>query len=136
MRSPFPPLRVGRTINAPRATVWRLLVDTTLWPKWGPSVATVQCPECCDGIIELGVQGKVKTTVGVWLSFEVIEMIPQRYWLWKVAGVRATGHRVTPLGNDRCRVVFEVPRSAFFYVPVCLVAARRIGRMALQMIEV
>jgi hypothetical protein len=43
-----------------------------------------------------------------------------------VAGIPATGHRVEPLGPERCRVVFEVPLLAAPYLAVCRVAALKI----------
>jgi hypothetical protein len=109
-------IAVSRVIDAPEETVWRLFVDTRRWPEWGPSVAAV---ECTDRVIREGSTGRVRVArVGLWVPF-VVETCADRRWTWRVAGVRATGHRVEPLGVNRCRATFEVPLFAAAYVPVC-----------------
>jgi uncharacterized protein YndB with AHSA1/START domain len=128
-------LAVRISINATPGRVWRLLTDTHQWPRWGPSVQRVESP---NRFIEKGDRGRVKTAAGVWLPFEITEFEPERYWAWKVAGVRATGHRVEPLGDEGsdpeesggCRLIFEVPSIAFPYLSVCRWAAERIRTMA------
>jgi hypothetical protein len=47
-----------------------------------------------------------------------------------VAGVPATGHRVTPLGPGRCRVDFELSPWVAPYWLVCRIAAARVARLA------
>lgn len=128
-------LAVRIFVSAPSNRVWRLLADTREWPKWGPSVRRVESPH---RFIEKGDRGRVKTAAGVWLPFEITEFEPERYWAWKVAGVRATGHRVEPLDDTGsnpdnpagCRLIFEVPAMAFPYLSVCRWAAGRIRKMA------
>ncbi|MFP4422780.1 MAG: SRPBCC family protein [Desulfococcaceae bacterium] len=120
-------LAVRISINAPPGRVWRLLADTHGWPRWGPSVQRV---EATHRFIEKGDRGRVKTAAGVWLPFEITEFDPGRYWAWKVAGVRATGHRVEPNDSGGCRLAFEVPSIAFPYLSVCRWAAGRIRKMA------
>jgi uncharacterized protein YndB with AHSA1/START domain len=116
---------VAREIAAAPADAWRLLTDTRTWPAWGPSVADVDCdpPQ-----LELGLRGRVRTAVGVWLPFVVTTLEPGHRWSWRVAGIPATGHRVEPTASG-CRVVFEVPLAAIAYVPVCQLALRRIERL-------
>ena len=53
-----------------------------------------------------------------------------RAWAWRVAGVPATGHRVTPLTTQTCRVAFTIPRWTPFYLPVCRLALRRLEVLA------
>lgn len=126
---PILPLRVAARlrIRAAPDAVWRLLTDTRAWPRWGPSVRRV---ESSHRFIQAGTAGRVRTAAGVWLPFEITEFEPGRYWAWRVAGVRATGHRVDPDGPGRCRLAFEVPFLAFPYLSVCRLAAGRIRRMA------
>jgi hypothetical protein len=75
-------------------------------------------------------RGRVQTATGLWLPFEITHWEPERAWTWRVAGVPATGHRVEPLGPQRCRVSFLIPRWAPFYRPVCRSALRRIAALA------
>jgi uncharacterized protein YndB with AHSA1/START domain len=128
-------LTVQVPVRATPGRVWRLLTDTLEWPRWGPSVQRVESPH---RFIEKGDCGRVKTAAGVWLPFEITEFEPERYWAWKVAGVRATGHRVEAFddtGNDLdepvgCRLIFGAPAIAFPYLSVCRWAAGRIRKMA------
>ena len=120
-------LAVRIFVSAPSDRVWRLLADTREWPRWGPSVRRVESP---NRFIGKGDRGRVKTAAGFWLPFEITDFEPGRYWAWKVAGVRATGHRVEPNESGGCRLAFEVPSIAFPYLSVCRLAAERIRRMA------
>jgi hypothetical protein len=53
---------------------------------------------------------------------------PGHRWVWRVAGIPATGHRVEPVAAG-CRVVFEVPLPALGYAAVCRIALGRIARL-------
>ncbi len=118
---------VDRRMAAPPESAWRVLIAVDQWPLWGPSVTRA---ELDDGATELtaGARGTVWTPVGVPLPFTVTEFVQGRRWGWTVAGVRATGHEVTPAPGG-CRVRFEVPWWATGYLPVCAVALARIDRM-------
>jgi hypothetical protein len=122
-------LDVTRRLRAGPAAVWDVLVDTTVWPRWGPSVRAV---ELADGRtrIGLGAVGRVGTALGVWLPFEVTEWEDGRRWAWKVAGIPATAHRVLadPDVPGASRATIEVPSWAPAYAPLCWVALGRIGR--------
>jgi len=120
---------VARTVDAPADRVWTLLTDTDRWPDWGPSVRAVASE---DRVVRAGTTGRVATALGPSLPF-VVTTCTDRRWTWRVAGVRATGHRVEPPADgdpDRCRAVFEVPLWAPIYVPVCVLALRRLARLA------
>ena len=120
-------LEVAATLDSPAAVAWRLLTDTHAWPQWGPSVRAVAAPT---RFITAGTRGRVQTTPGLWLPFAITDWEEGRAWAWRVAGVPATGHRVTPLTAHTCRVAFTIPRWAPFYVPVCRLALRRLEVLA------
>jgi hypothetical protein len=119
--------RVARVIDAPADVLWRILIDTREWPRWGPSVRAVEAPTPWIGP---GLRGRIQTPIGLWLPFEITHWEPERAWSWRVAGLDATGHRVEALGPARARVTFEIPRWAPGYRLVCEVALRRIARLA------
>ena len=116
-------------IDAPAATLWALLTDLDVWPQWGPSVrhASVE-----GGALATGARGKVVTSVGLSLPFQVTTFEPGFQWAWKVSGLDATSHRVEPLGPDRCRVGFGVGWPAAPYLAVCRIALRRLERLATE----
>ena len=113
----------ARNIPYPSAAVWRVITDTHVWPRWGPSVSAVECDE---RYIQAGSKGRVKTRLGPWMSFQVTSFEPGCYWHWRVSGVQATGHRVEALNSEQCRLVFEVPVWAPAYVLICRRALFRI----------
>jgi hypothetical protein len=120
-------LEVAATLDAPAAVAWALLIDTRAWPQWGPSIRAVDAPL---RFISAGTRGRVQTTVGLWLPFEVTAWEECRAWAWRVGGVPATGHCVTPMTATSCRVAFTIPRWAPFYIPVCRAALGRIRDLA------
>ena len=120
-------LQAAATIQAPATTAWRLLTDTQAWPQWGPSVRAVHSPV---RFIEAGTRGRVQTALGAWLPFRVTGWESDVFWAWSVAGIPATGHRVTPISATTCQVAFTVPAWAPFSLPVCHAALRRLNRLA------
>ena len=122
-------MQVIKIINAPLERVWDILTDTRQWPAWGPSVRRVDCPQryICSGL-----QGRLKTTVGVWVRFEITRCEAPVFWDWKVAGVAATGHRLKKLTENSCELIFELPFTVFPYALICRLAANRIARLALE----
>jgi hypothetical protein len=120
-------LEVSATIATSAAVAWRLLTDTHTWPQWGPSVRAVAAPS---RVITAGTRGRIQTTPGLWLPFAITDWEEGRAWAWRVAGVPATGHRVTPMTASSCRVAFTIPRWAPFYRPVCRAALHRLNALA------
>jgi hypothetical protein len=118
---------VSLNIPACAQVAWHLLIDTAEWPRWGPSVRAVDTPE---RLIGPGMRGRVQTSVGLWLPFEITDWVPGAAWAWRVASIEATSHRVEPLGPAHCRVSFLVPRWAPLYRPVCTAALHRIAERA------
>lgn len=124
---------ITRIVEAPAERCWDLLVDTDAWPQWGPTVAEARVDAATGASVDRigdGSTGAVRARVGPWVPFTITDFDPGRSWSWSVAGVAATSHRVEPLGPDRCRVGFEVPRWAAPYAAVCAVALRRIDAAA------
>ena len=116
----------SQAIDASAGRVWELIIDTRTWTVWGPSVKAVDCRQ---RYLAAGCQGRIQTPIGLWLPFYVTTFEPESYWDWRVAGVAATGHRVDPLGPQRCRLSFTVPAWAFGYGIVCRQAMLRIDRL-------
>ena len=122
---------VSRRVAAPAEAVWTLLTDTRRWPEWGPSITGAE-PAPADApaaVLGPGSRGRVGTVLGVALPYAVTGFEAGRYWSWSVAGVPATGHRVTPQAGG-CLVTFTVPWWAPAYLPVCALALRRIEQLA------
>lgn len=119
-------VELTRDIAAPAEAVWSLLTDTSLWPRWGPTVSDV---EIADRVLGPASRGRVRTVVGVWLPFEVTSFEPGRSWTWRVAGVPATSHRIEPLAAGRTRLVFGVPWPAAIYAAVLAIGMRNIERL-------
>ena len=111
----------------PVDSVWRVLTDLDAWPQWGPTVQRAELDDA--GPLRLGSRGKVWTPVGVALPFEITEFDEGRVWAWKIAGVPATRHVVTP-HSQGCRTSFGVPLWAPAYLPVCALALKRIEALA------
>ncbi len=117
-------LSVARTFKALPANAWDLLTDTAKWSRWGPTVRGVACPE---RYIRQGIRGKVRTPVGWWAPFVITAYEHGRYWAWEVAGIRATGHRLSPRGSSACEVAFELP---FYWAPYAVVCGMALRGMA------
>jgi len=110
-------------IEAPADRVWALLTEFRYWPVWGPSVRAVESEALA---VAPGVTGRVQTPFGLWLPFEITDFESQRYWGWTVGGMRATGHRLTPLSDVRTKVAFTMPR---LLIPHKFVVARGLRRL-------
>jgi hypothetical protein len=120
-------MQVSRVINASQIKVWEILIDTQLWPVWGPSVHKVESPK---RYLDIGLRGRVKTAALIWVNFEITAFVTQQYWHWKIAGIPATGHRLYSLDENRSVLVFELPVIAFPYALICKKALQRIDRLA------
>jgi hypothetical protein len=117
---------VSRQYHASSQELWLFLTDTTLWPLWGPTVRGVRCSE---RFIRKGSEGKVLTPIGLWVPFLITEYDDLHFWGWKVAGIRATGHRLISHDENSCRVVFELPCWWLPYAIVCRKAAANMAEL-------
>ncbi len=120
-------VRASIEIEASASIVWSLLVEFRHWPTWGPTVRAVKVDSAA---VAAGVRGQVQTPVGLWLPFEITTAEPERYWDWKVAGLAATEHSLTPI-NDLCTLV-EFTVSGWFtpYLIVLNAGLRRLKLLA------
>ena len=116
---------VGRELAVPVPVAWRLLADSRIWPSWGPTISAVDLDP---PVVTAGARGRIRSSVGIWLPFEITEVVPEARWSWRVLGVPATGHRVEATSRG-CRVVFEVPAVVAPYAAVCRLALRRMARL-------
>ena len=120
-------VRVGRNYEHAPAVLWELITDTAQWPIWGPTVKAV---ECATRFIDQNTRGRVRTSAGIWLPFEINRFEPGCFWDWRVGGVNATGHRIQTIGaDDRSVLWFEMPVYATPYIIVCQVALQRINKL-------
>lgn len=117
---------VGKFYRVSPVTVWDLITDTAKWPQWGP---TVKKTKCSDRFIRKGSQGLVLTPLGIWLPFVITEYEDGRFWTWKVASIRATGHRVQAEQAGGCYLWFDMPMIAWPYIAICQMALNRIEDM-------
>lgn len=114
---------VGKKFPASPHILWDLITDTTQWPRWGPTVKAVRNSE---RYICKGSGGQVLTAVGIWLPFVVADFEHESFWSWKVASVKATGHRLQLTETGECLLWFEVPLIVAPYIVICHLALKRI----------
>ena len=119
-------ISIGKFYSASPLLVWDLITDTAQWPRWGPTVKRVQLPE---RFIRKGSSGRVLTAFGIWLPFVIVEYEHACFWSWKVATIKATGHRIQAIETGGCYLWFEVPMMAAPYALVCRMALGRIENL-------
>jgi hypothetical protein len=123
LRVAFPYIEVGLVVRAASDAAWKILVDTSRWVEWGPSIRAVECSE---RFLKAFSSGRVRTVLGFSVPFAVTRFEPGKCWSWRVFGISATTHTVESLGANHSRLLFGVPILAFPYLLVCLVAIRRL----------
>ena len=126
LRLVFPYVEVGLLINADADGVWRILVDTSRWVEWGPSIRAVESTE---RFLTARASGRVRTVLGFSVPFAVSRFEPGKNWTWRIFGLPATTHEVESLGPKLSRLFFGVPLIAFPYLLFCSVALRRISSL-------
>ena len=117
-------ISVGKAFTAAPLIVWDLVTDTTQWPRWGPTVKAVRTSQ---RYISKSSEGQVLTPLGFWLPFVVTDYQHLCFWDWKVASLRATGHRLQSTDAGGAILWFEVPLIAIPYLAVCRMALSRIA---------
>lgn len=116
---------VGRFVPVAPEKAWALLAHTDAWPSWGPAITAV---EPVAEPLRLGLRGRVRTPVGLWLPFQITAFDPPRSWAWSVLSIPATNH-VVEAASGGCRISFAVPTPAFAYLAVCRLALGRIATL-------
>jgi hypothetical protein len=114
-------------VRAPAESVWDIYSTFAQWPVWGPSTRGVVASADQVGI---GVTGKVQTPIGVWLPFEITDVVVGEKWSWRVAGVITTTHTVEAVNINKTRIGFSVPIYVAPYALVCDRAIANIGKLA------
>ena len=92
-------INIGKMFLASPNSLWDLITDTTQWPQWGPTVKGVRISE---RYICTGSKGQVLTSVGFWIPFVITDYEHKSFWGWKVASIKATGHRIRPTNRGGC----------------------------------
>ena len=103
-----------------------LLSTTSSWSQWGPSVSAV---EPANAKLSLGMRGRVRTPLGLWLPFHITRYDPPCSWAWSVLGIPATSHTVAKAPGG-CRISFGVPAPALAYLILCRLALERIAALS------
>jgi len=106
-------ISIGRSYNASPSLVWNVITDTVQWPQRGPTVKRV---ELAERFIRKGSRGRVLTAIGIWLPFVIVEYEHAGFWSWKVASVKATGHRIQTTNTGDCSLWFEIPIIANLFL--------------------
>jgi hypothetical protein len=120
-------IEVASEIAAPAGRVWEFISEFRHWQAWGITIRRVQSN--ADRVAP-GVTGRVQTVAGVWLPFRICDVIPGEYWIWNVAGIGATGHRVTLLTEETSVAAFTVPWAAYPYRTVLRRSLRKLKQIA------
>ena len=115
-------------ISADTKRVWKIIIDTMLWPQWGPSVLVV---ECADRYINAQSQGRLKTALGIWLPFTITEFEAFHFWSWRIGRIEATGHRVSQRGQNQTVLSFTMPWWSAPYLVICKRALQNIDDLAM-----
>lgn len=139
VRKPLPDLTVRGTSRGRRLVLsreiacapdraWKAIAEVQYWPDWGPLITDVTYPH---RTVRENSSGRIELLSMVNIPFRIRSVdADRRTWIWTVAGCTppSDGHRVESLGQDRSRIVFELPLWAPVYLPVCLRATGNLRR--------
>ncbi|AGN02434.1 hypothetical protein L593_12475 [Salinarchaeum sp. Harcht-Bsk1] len=123
-------IELGREVPVSAAAAWTVLSEVAYWNAWGPPVTDVEYP---DERVSPQTSGHVRVFGLFWVPFR-IETVDGMEWTWSVRGMTppADGHGVEDLGDGHSRVFLQLPLWAPWYLLVCAVALRRLGKVARQ----
>jgi uncharacterized membrane protein len=128
----MPSFEFTTVIDAPPDRVWSVLSDVMHWPKWLPTVTSVEplgSPTLAVGARYRLVQPKLWPAV-----WSVVDLSPHNHFSWesRSPGVRALGdHMLSPVSGGSTSVSLRVTFSGPLAVLVGLIA----GRLTREYIE-
>ena len=102
-------LRDDLEIAAPASAVWALTVDVESWPEVTPTVTSVERLD--DGPLAVGSRARVKQPRQRAAVWTVTQLDDGTLFEWSTRSMGMTmtgGHRIEPLGADRCRNVLTL----------------------------
>jgi uncharacterized protein YndB with AHSA1/START domain len=121
------------TIDAPPEAVWSLIARPGRWHEWSPYVLGGEGlgePE-----VEAGAVGSVLLRGGLRIGAEILEVVPDRSWAWRVKGL-VIRHVVEQVpGGTRLSMTPEgdgplwAPLALAYRLPTALIA-RNVSRVA------
>lgn len=120
-------ISTSEVIAADAERVWNIIIDTQLWPKWGPSVSAV---ECADRFITAKSKGRLQTALGIWVPFTITDFEDHHFWSWHIGRIEATGHRVSRHRENQSIVSFTMPWWSTPYLIICTKALDHIKKLA------
>ncbi len=88
------------TVEAPAASLWRVVADVERWPEWTPSMRSVIRTD--DGNLAVGSEARVRQPGLREAGWRVTALDPGRSFVWEstVAGVTSTAeHLVEEVGS-------------------------------------
>ncbi len=119
--------------EASAAEVWSLIARPDRWNEWSPYVAGAE--RLGEPEVEEGAVGSVLLRGGVRFGAEILEVIPDRSWAWRVRGM-VIRHEVEPTpGGTRLSMTPEgdgplwAPLALAYRLPTALIA-RNVARVA------
>jgi uncharacterized membrane protein len=116
-------------INAAAETVWAAQVDVEGWPRWTPSVTSVERLD--RGAFGLESQERIKQPNLPLLTWTVTAFDEGRSFTWEAhsLGVRTAGdHEVTVLGDGTARLTLRVRQTGPLAGVIGLVTGRQTRR--------
>jgi uncharacterized membrane protein len=96
-------------IAAPPQRVWDVMIDVERWPEWTSSVSSVELLD--GGPLKVGSRARIRQPRLAAAVWTVTTIEPGRYFEWRsvLPGLTSIGgHRIQPLGDERCRVLLSV----------------------------
>jgi uncharacterized membrane protein len=103
---------VGVEIGAPAERVWAVMSDVEKWAEWTASIQGIERLD--SGLFGVGSEARVRQPKFPSLVWRVTQYEPGRGFVWETrswGAVTVGEHWITPLAQDRSRVVLRVRQS-------------------------
>lgn len=101
-------------IDAPRKTVWAVMIDVERWPEWTPTTTSVELLD--PGPFVVGSRARIRQPRLPVVIWTVTTLEAERYFEWQnvAPGVKSVaGHRVDATGSGRTRVTLSLGWSGW-----------------------